>query len=81
MAGIVATTMSGGANKAVAGGVVTFIGAEYVEPILEWLIGMASTAMASIGGIPDPAQFGLKGLGLLAIGAAAVYLTPANRPA
>lgn len=81
MTGLVATTMAGGANKALAGGVVTFVGAEYVSPLLEWGVDLLSSAAASIGGIPDAAQFGLEGLGLLAIGAAAVYWTPANKPA
>lgn len=77
--GIVSTTVQGGANKAIAGGVVTFVGAEYVSPLLEWAVDLLSNALAGIGGIPDAAQFGLEGLGLLAIGAAAVYWTPANR--
>lgn len=81
MAGLVSTTMSGGANKALAGGVVTFVGAEYVSPLLEWGVDLLSNTMSGVGGIPDAAQFGLEGLGLLAIGAAAVYWTPANRAA
>lgn len=76
MPGVISSTMSGGANKAIAGGVVTFVGAEYVEPILEWLVGLGSNAMSGIGGIPDAAQFGIKGLGLLAIGYLAVYAMP-----
>jgi hypothetical protein len=82
MAGLIQTTMSGGANKAVAGGVMTFVGAEYVDPILEWLVDVLSGALqASTGAaIPDPAQFGLQGLAMIAIGAAVVYNIPNKEP-
>lgn len=81
MPGIISTTVTGGANKALAGGVVTFVGAEYVEPILDWLVKLGSDAATGIGGIPDAAQFGIKGLGLLAIGALVVYAVPNRQPA
>ena len=79
MAGIVATTMSGGANKAVAGSLATFVGAEFIAPIVEWGVDIASAALPAP--IPDTAQWGIQGLALLAFGFLVGYLFPANRTA
>ena len=79
MAGLVSTTMSGGANKAVAGSLATFVGAEFVSPVVEWGVDLTSQALPTP--IPDTAQWGIEGLALLVFGFAVGYLFPKNRPA
>lgn len=76
MAGIV---MSGGANKAIAGGVGMIAGAEFIEPILDWLVndGLSRALEACCTmPIPETAQTGIVWLGLFGIGYLVSYMIP-----